>query len=411
MKPRVKNPPNADGLKRESEKTMKNAKRIAMLMSLVMLLSTLLLTACNKDDDPSKGGDTHTWGNWVTVKPVTKTEDGLLERTCSSCGEKESFVLKSSDVYQGTSYHTVGNVPDCWNPITCTGEDAKQLLRYLSTPLFVYEYKDYVEKKEYTVEGLIDERKLVFSEECPYEDSDYFVDYFAATRLEDVTAQFVGDPKWGYTEGQIGYAWRITLRDDMKWENGYPIRAEDFIYSMMQVLDPRFKNPLAEFYYDTLGIKNARAYHMQDPEQFHFGLIGSKPAPAVVWEDIGIFVENEFEFFICLDKPHQFLREDGTPTPAAVEYLAYFPLVYVNLYEATKGEYSNDGSLLTSSYNTSLENSISWGPYKLVDYKAGSYYKLEVNANWYGWGIGETYVNRYSVTAIHCISAETSGKK
>ena len=91
--------------------------------------------------------------------------------------------------------------------------------------------------------------------------------------------------------------------------------------------------------------------------------------------------------------------------------LAYFPLVYVNLYEATKGEYSNDGSLLTSSYNTSLENSISWGPYKLVDYKAGSYYKLEVNANWYGWGIGETYVNRYSVTAIHCISAETSGKK
>ncbi|MBE6565994.1 MAG: hypothetical protein E7659_02685 [Ruminococcaceae bacterium] len=391
---------------------MKNTKRIAMLTSLVMLLSTLLLTACNKEGDPSKGEHTHTWGNWVTVKPVTKTEDGLLERTCSSCGEKESFVLKSSDVYQGTGYYTVGNVPDCWNPITCTGEDAKHLLKYLSTPLFVYEYRDYVEKKEYTEEGLIDERQLVFSEECPYEFSDYYVDYFAAAHLEDVTAQFVGDPKWGYTEGQIGYAWKITLRDDMKWADGHPIRAEDFIYSMMQVLDPRSQSPLAEFYYDTLGIKNARAYHMQDPEQFHHGLIGSKPAPAVTREDVGIFVaESDLEFVICLDKSHQFLKEYGTLAPAAVEYLAYFPLVYMRFYEATTGESPNDSPLFTSIYNTYLESGISWGPYKLVDYKAGSYYKLEVNANWYGWGADGTYANRYSFTSIHRMSTTTSGKE
>ena len=408
-----KNPPNADGLKRESEKIMKNTKRVAILMSLVMLLSTLMLTACNININgflENTDEHTHNWSNWVTLKRVTKMQDGLLERSCSSCGEKQTFVLKSSDVYQDGVYNIVGNIPDNWSPINCTEEDGKQILKYLSTPLFVYEYKKYAENKGYTVDGFIDESQLVFSEEYPYYSSDYFIDYLAAVHLQDVTSQLVGYPKWGYTEGQMGYAWKITIRDDMKWENGTPIRAYDFIYSMRQVLDPRFQSPNAAFYYDTLGIKNARAYCTQDPKLFHESSMGLGPKPSVTWEDVGIFVYSEYEFVLCLDKSFQFLDDGGSLAPAVVEYLTYLPLVHEGFYEATRTELEETW-IFASTYNTSVVTTISYGPYKLVEYKAGNYYKLEINENWFGWYISEDYINRYSVNTINCFQTQDSMKE
>ena len=39
----------------------------------------------------------HKWGEWKEIKPATETQDGIEERTCSRCGEKQSRVIPMID--------------------------------------------------------------------------------------------------------------------------------------------------------------------------------------------------------------------------------------------------------------------------------------------------------------------------
>ena len=82
--------------------------------------------------------------------------------------------------------------------------------------------------------------------------------YEAATYVKDVTAENKGDlTKYAVTlpEGQTaeqtesGYVYEIGLNPDMKWEDGTPINADTYIYSMKALLDPAMKNYRANLYY------------------------------------------------------------------------------------------------------------------------------------------------------------------
>lgn len=61
-------------------------------------------------------------------------------------------------------------------------------------------------------------------------------------------------------------------------------------------------------------------------------------------------------------------------------------LVYENLYEAGK---DTTGALVTTNYGTSVETSMSYGPYKLVSMQDDKQMIFEQNENWYGWEKGE----------------------
>ena len=77
---------------------------------------------------------------------------------------------------------------------------------------------------------------------------------------EDVTADYVGD-KWGIPEGTTARAWKYTLRNDLKWEDGTPITTADVLYSMMKQLNPQAQNYRADsFYAGSTVIHNAEAY-------------------------------------------------------------------------------------------------------------------------------------------------------
>lgn len=79
---------------------------------------------------------------------------------------------------------------------------------------------------------------------------------------EDVTAEYVSDEKWGIPKDATeGYAWRITLNPDAKWEDGTPINADSYIYSMQQLLNPEMNNYNASGYYTILPIANAENYY------------------------------------------------------------------------------------------------------------------------------------------------------
>ena len=394
-------------------------------------------------------------------------------------------------------YNTTTSVmPSNWNEFTYVDNNDTQIMSYIGSSFFEYDYKFEGDKK-YNDDGTINKAGIVAGA--------YTTNYSAATKLEDVTSSV--DAKWGYTDAQKaegGYAWKITLRDDLKWDDGTAITAADFEYSMQQLLDPAFMNYRANTYYDTLMIKNSKGYFFQNQEgtyesvtslgyttiqeaidagvtvyidlyntwgadatwkdangnscpqwasitdeTVYEGLYNGEPDSCsgagvyqylvgngygpyiepgqqygswiavfvenkvrdVKWEDVGIYaVEGENAIVLCLDKAYSFLKEDGSLSVWAPYYFSSLPLVHKAKYEASKIAPADGATLWTSNYNSSLETTASWGPYKLAEFEAGSHYKLVKNENWYGWNM-EQYKNQYNITAINCRKVEEFNTK
>lgn len=381
---------------------------------------------------------------------------------------------------------TIATMPSNWNELTYQDNNDTYIMNYISSSFFSYDYK-FEDDNKFNEDGTVNKDAIVSGA--------FSVNYDAATKLEDVTATV--DEKWGYTEEQKaegGYAWKITLRDDLKWDDGTAITAEDFEYSMQQTLDPDFMNYRANGYYDTLMIKNAKSYFNQNMEGT-YDTLGSKGYASVqeaidagetlyvncwnlwgangyvdasgnecpeyvaindetvydnaegtdafsgkylyenygaylepgtgydatiysenterdvAWENVGMYaIPEENAIVVCLDKAYSFLKEDGSLSVWSAYYMSSLPLVHKEKYEENKVEPAAGATLWTSTYNSSLESTASWGPYKLEEFEAGSHFRLVKNENWYGWNM-ETYQNQYNITAINYRKVEEFATK
>ena len=122
----------------------------------------------------------------------------------------------------------------------------------------------------------------------------------------------------------------------------------------------------------------------------------------VAFDTVALFSNGEYEITFVLDKS-----------------IAGFNLLYkltsnwlvkTDLYDSClKEEASASGSAWTSTYNTSVETTQSYGPYKLVNYQTDKGMRFERNENWYGYKDGKhVYVDpndgltypMYQTTAI-----------
>ncbi len=378
---------------------------------------------------------------------------------------------------------TTSTMPSNWNEMTYADNNDTQIMNYIGSSFFSYDYK-FENDKKFNRDGSINKEGIV--------PGAYTTNYSAATKLEDVTSEV--DAKWGYTDEQKaegGYAWKITLRDDLKWDDGTAIKAADFVYTMQQQLDPAFMNFRANLYYDTLRILNSKVYFFQNQEGTYetvaslgyetnaaaiadgktlyvnlynmWGAQGYKDADGneapewaaitdetvyasadgsdkisgkalwdgyasytevgagagydaaiyventvrdVAWEDVGIYsIDDENAIVICLDTPFSFLTEDGDLSYMAAYYMSSLPLVHKAKYEASKIAPADGATLWTSNYNSSLETTASWGPYKLAEFEAGSHYKLVRNENWYGYNM-DTNAGQYQIDNIYCRKVE-----
>ncbi len=481
---------------------MKSTKILALLLVVAMCFS--MLASC--------------------VKPcehVDANDDGK----CDKCSENYE---DGQDVDDGTvSYNTTTSVmPSNWNELTYQDNNDTQIMSYIGSSFFEYDYM--FEGGKFNADGSINTDGIV--------PGAFSVNFSAATKLEDVTSSV--DAKWGYTDDQKaegGYAWKITLRDDLKWDDGTKITAADFEYSMKAQLDPKFMNYRANTFYDNLMVKNSRAYFYSgapiysdvfnwetnelnsdgpyfvnfgsgwsgngsysvkwmytngylyddyevevdangdpvvdengDPkyvldengnkiqtafgvtyyeelsdlanefgyipvegnedklaaifDQFlaAFGIVGVAAVEyyptfyyyfagygdEVDWETVGFYaLEDENAIVILLDKSFSLLNEDGSLSVWAAYYMSSLPLVHKAKYEANKHEPVEGATLWTSTYNSSLASTASWGPYKLVEFEAGSHYKFAKNEHWYGWNM-DLYDNQYNVDFINCRKVE-----
>ncbi len=214
---------------------MCKTKSIVSLILVVIMLATVALTAvsCTKDPGTTPGGD----------ETVVK-----------------NYTYKTYTSSLGTN----------WNPHTWETNADSAIMGYIETPFVDLTIKD----------STTGEYQWIF---------------LAATKITDVTKDNKADlEKYGAqeTDAEEGYVYEIELRPEMCWEDGTPINADTYIYSMKAMLDPTMKNYRANNYYSG---ESAIAGAM---EYFYQGSTAVLEAPAVdtlVKGEDGVYTTDDGE--------------------------------------------------------------------------------------------------------------------
>lgn len=261
---------------------MKQKKLLMLIaMVLVVVLCASVLTACKKD----KGNDDEN-----VTKPGTGWEDPKM--------------------YTMREY--TSQMPSQWCTILSSDNVNNEMESYFTSAFYEFNYK-------FDANG-----KIV--------PGAYTVEYSAATKLEDVTKKYAG--QYGLAaDAEKGQAFAMTLRNDLTWDDGTPIKAADFVYSMSQQLSPKYLFATASNYYSgNYVIHNAQNYVKQGQKGwFDNGNMN------LAYSDLALGADGKYtlkgnECTIALKKPLVWLRGDTldfcvTDTPQYFDTEAYASLL------------------------------------------------------------------------------------
>lgn len=195
---------------------MKQKKLLMLIaMVLVVVLCASVLTACKKD----KSKDNKPYD--ITKRASTGWEDSR----------------------QYTLREYTSQMPGQWCTILSSDIVNNDMESYFTSAFYEFNYK-------FDADG-----KIV--------PGAFTVEYSASTKLEDVTKKYAG--QYGLAaDAEKGQAFAMTLRNDLTWDDGTPIKAADFVYSMSQQLSPNYLFDTASNYYSgNYVIHNAQNYVKQ----------------------------------------------------------------------------------------------------------------------------------------------------
>ena len=196
-----------------------NTKRLTRLVALMLALvmCVAVFAACQPDAEPTTPN--------VPDQPIVDTKPVWTD-------DGKTYTYND---YTGVS-------PSNWNELTYQDNNDTQIMSYIGSSFFGFDF--------------------AFDSEGEIIPGEFSITYNAATKLEDVTAEYAD--AWGLDATKTGFAYRITLRDDLKWQNGDKITAHDFVYTMSEQLSPLFLNYRADsFYGGATVLVNAMQYVMQ----------------------------------------------------------------------------------------------------------------------------------------------------
>lgn len=258
---------------------MKQKKLLMLIaMVLVVVLCASVLTACKKD----KGN-----GDGNVTKPGTGWEDAKM--------------------YTMREY--TAQMPSQWCTILTSDNVNNAMESYFTSSFYEFNYK-------FDANG-----KIV--------PGAYTVEYSASTKLEDVTKKYAG--QYGLAaDAEKGQAFAMTLRNDLKWDDGTPIKAADFVYTMSQQLSPKYLFATASNYYSgNYVIHNAQNYVKQ-------GQKGMFPASSV----LSVYDQNDDAKLIFTLNGHDshvadYLTSNGVDPQA---YVAQAAKVTVDALKAIEGK-------------------------------------------------------------------------
>ncbi len=262
---------------------------LAVLLAALMLLS---LVACGNDpvesnvesgsetDAPATGDEGFTLADQYNDPDVYTTFNGGTITTTASGGSTGGTIATvpyagiTGKDYSDAKFYTYndfmgGTTGLNWNPHTWETNDDSYVLAYLTMGFY-----DFALNEDCTGYAIVPE--------------------MAADYPVDVTADYVG--KFGVKEGDSAKAWKIALNPAATWDDGTPITADDYIYSMQQQLNPKMLNRRADSYYaGDLVIYNAKNYLYGGKTVYN--LITKAPAELVA---AGTTVYLDMDFWGCV---------------------------------------------------------------------------------------------------------------
>ncbi|MBQ7355090.1 MAG: hypothetical protein IJW62_06195 [Clostridia bacterium] len=450
---------------------------VAVLLAVAMLFS---FVACGGDDAATTTKKPSSTG---TVVPGTEIVIETFEG---------DFTWKDS----------VSTLATNWNPHTYQTADDAYPIDFITSGLYSFIFNDALNP----VEG-----------KDPY--SGYkIIPEMAAEMPVDVTEDIAKKyPQFKIPEGATaGYAYKIALNKNAKWQDGTAINADTYVYSLQQLLDPAHLNYRATDYYSGNfciagaegyansghSVKKANStdgetmtyafadlvkgedgtYKTANGEPCFFGLnekyawmggsnalaayAGAGYIPEEIWTGLTALADEDGFVPVtdaAIDLLFQFTNSDtwGNETRDQLGYYVSYDYTYPTVtwdtvgllkigdYEITlvlgkslagfnllynlsgnwlvyepyysKSWTQTGDSAWVSNYNTSVETTMSYGPYKMVSYQTDKSMRFEKNENWYGWTDSvhvyqdpEDGLNyrMYQTTAIDCqVVAEAETRK
>ena len=445
----------------------KTSKLLAVLLAVAMVVS-----ACGPASETTPAATPTTpAATDKATDPAGPTTPGTTEAT--EPGTEPVVEREPGDgpdnpiVFEGSTYtynDYVSTLGANWNPHTYQTTDEAYTLDYTTDNLYSFLFNE-------TFDGY------------------NIVPSMALSEPVDVTeAVKAAHPEFGIAENATkGYAYTIALNPAVKWDDGTPIKAQDYVESIKRLVDPKALNYRSAdvltgdlvpaninnyFYqgqtsYTDNGVTGAYTeadlvkgedgnYYTPEGYAVYWGVnfaldwTGGKTLKDYVdaygesyfgmstWEQLvgmadenGLVVYNDETraLFVPVTTSVAAWGESEADLPAylvyGVPYEADYSFDNVGLYAS--GEYeltlamskSLSGfyllydinslstflvktdlydSLLkevndtyTSTYGTSADTSVSFGPYKITEYQQDKYVQLEKNENWWGWD-SEIYV-------------------
>lgn len=457
-------------------------KILALLLALVMAVA--VFAVCQTPAEPSE----------ATAAPAAS---GDPSGEATDAPEADTYTYQDSVSVMATN----------WNPHTYQTTDDAYPVDTADIRIGLYE--------------------LIFNDELhPVEGKEPFTGYvvlpeMAASLPVDVTEQVKAEhPEFGIPEDMTsGYAYTIDLNPDACWEDGTPINADTYVYSMQKLLDPKLLNYRAVDYYGqnfsiagaeeyanagrTVDLDNyaMSGYTLEDLTLGEDGqYVSPEGSPMFVgvnfdlswtaqsggtlqelveangdqyfnmerWEELvaladenGLapLTEDSYAMLVSLISTDAWMEDESNAPCYFVERKTYpevdfstvglyksgdyqitlvldkalagFNLYYSltsnwivkeDLYESclTSSTGADGVEVWSSTYNTSVETTSSYGPYKLVEFQTDKFMRYEKNENWYGWtdgkheyvdpNDGQTYP-MYQTTAIECEVVEEAATR
>ncbi len=409
-------------------------KFLALLLALIMVMS---LAACTNEPDPTEPPTSApTQGNTPTTEP---TEAPTTEPT-------------EAPTYTQNGAWSV--FPASWNPHTYEESTSGDMLAYIEDGFWTFDYNEDLTGFEMVPAMCVDDHPV------------------------DITSEYVG--QYGIEEGDTGLVYKVNLRDDLYWETGEKITADQFVESAKRLLNPDANNYRADsFYTGDVVVYNAQNYLKQgesgwfnadgpytvysedldslivfslapaseevaaeasfrgsmgfpasydaaataayvitnylgecaftadtaaamegktfaeikadadlkaawdaligwwqtDPNEELDFFVTNYTYPEMDFSEVGIFALSDTELVYVLDAPMQgFYLKYGLPAS----------LVHLETYDNCLTV--DENGIYSSTYGTSVETTVSYGAYKLIEFQTDKYIKFEKNDKWYGHG-------------------------
>lgn len=189
----------------------------------------------------------------------------------------------------------------------------------------------------------------------------------------DVTADYVGEA-WGIAEGETAKAWKVTIRNDIKWQDGTPITAQNFVNSIELLLNPVAGNYRADSVYSgSFKLVNAKNYFYQGKsvDEENGATEAYTLADLVKGEDGVYTTKNGEPIYFSATKAIDWCNGNSLKAYVDAYAEAYFNMAN---WEAVLAAHDADGKMAVTDENIELLASVisteAWGETKedIVNY-------------------------------------------